>query len=258
MHALIGLVDTVWRSALCQSKNGGRRLRQGKPVPCPLFASGTSVVRVQRLVKLRPGVWYTCCLNPVDVLSPVGAVLGEFTATVNTEGLLLLVTLTEEQEQMLSKLQNGFEWPHMPADAAPLLGPEPKAVAPVRAEGWSVHHFCRSQQGYKNIEAFLLEVPRRFAKQGMTILNTKTEIRIKIHGKTVHMNWSILAARAPDYFCVVLSEKNGRDFSQTVLSKFVGLVPNGSEDKTALAARLSDLRVFVGHVNAISAPFIPG
>lgn len=79
------------------------------------------------------------------------------------------------------------------------------------------------------IEAFLLEVPRRFAKQGMTILNTKSEIRIKIHGKTVHMKWSILAARAPDYFCVALSEKNGRDFLQTVLSKFVSLVPNGSE-----------------------------
>ena len=100
------------------------------------------------------------------------------------------------------------------------------------------------------IEAFLLEVPRRFAKQGMTILNTKSEIRIKIHGKTVHMKWSILAARAPDYFCVALSEKNGRDGAEQVRE----LGPNGSEDKTALAARLSDLRVFVGHVNAISAP----
>ena len=76
-----GLLEVGLGLVECQSKSGSRRTKQGKLMPCQLFASGTEVVHVKRMAPLSRSdrTWYVTCLSEVDILQPAESVLGELT-----------------------------------------------------------------------------------------------------------------------------------------------------------------------------------
>ena len=200
---------------------------------------------VRRCVSVSSVKWVTSCLHEVDIVCPFGSVLGEIAGCkLAVEGLLCAIELSTAAVRVVDDVVAGkFTWPSEDRTAAELEPHESKAiVAPV--EGWCVQDFPKSNAGFKNIQEFMMQLPRLWSDSGKDILDDQQ--RVKVGPKLE--KWSVLCSRTADYFCTVLGNATSRTFAQTVLTTFLGLTPaNGSQQQ---------LQKFLAKVDHVAAPFI--
>ena len=246
----LGIVLTVYRGALLKGKDkteAGRKLRVTKPSVHALPVLTCSRVRVVHLTESAPLRYFACSQSSIELLNPQ-CFLGHVTNIdfENSETKLRIV-ITQATKEQLDQLQSQPELLSAPiaadGDGAPLESADVQLHAERRT--YSAVDFTNSIQGSKNLEKFLLTVPKLWSDRGVPITDESGCIELQ-GGKS--LQWFHICKRAPEYFDIAYSG-SAKNFGRFVVGQMSQVLPEGD-----FAAAKSRLYRLVGKIDAVAQP----
>ncbi|CAE6925697.1 unnamed protein product [Symbiodinium sp. CCMP2592] len=243
----LGVVLTIYRGALLKGKDkseAGRKLRVTKPSVHALPVLTCSRVRVVHLTESAPLRYFACSHSPIELLTPqcfLGHVGNIDFANCETK---LRVAITQVTKDQLDKLQCQPELLSAPAtvaadgDGAHLESADVQLHSERRI--YSAVDFTNSIQGSKNLEKFLLTVPKLWSDKGVPITDESGCIVLQ-GGKS--LQWFHICKRAPEYFDIAYSG-SAKNFGRFVVGQMSQVLPEGD-----FAAAKSRLYRLVGKID---------